>query len=125
MQTFVKNHLPLIIDRLKNVTVTCYDGLEVIKDHDSADTLFYVDPPYLPSTRTAPNTYAVEMTEKQHQELAAVLNKAQGKVVLSGYYSTLYAKLYSGWNLDLKDMPNHAAQGKKKQRRVECLWMNY
>lgn len=65
------------------------------------------------------------MSEEDHEELASVLSKCRSKVVLSGYPSRLYDKLYSGWKRAEFDIANHAAGGSKKERERECLWMNY
>ena len=37
--------------RLAGVIIENKDALELISEHDSADTLFYVDPPYAAATR--------------------------------------------------------------------------
>lgn len=120
-----KEQLPQVCERLKHVEICCGPATELIKLEDSKDTLFYLDPPYLPKTRTATGVYQKEMTEKEHCELADLLKKVQGKVILSGYYSQLYNKLYKGWRMEVKEMPNHSSQSKKKERRLECLYINY
>ena len=43
-------HLVRICQRLQGVIIERRDALEVIRAQDSPDTLFFVDPPYLPST---------------------------------------------------------------------------
>jgi len=65
------------------------------------------------------------MDEAAHIKLARVLNAVKGKVLLSGYYSPLYLKLYKGWNLHVKEIANHSSQSKNKERRLECLWTNF
>ena len=123
--TFKLYHLPRICERLKDVEIRNQHVIDLVHEVDSADTLFYCDPPYLPSTRSVPKAYSVEMTEGEHLLLSEVLKEAKGKIVLSGYYSNLYAKHYKGWNMVAKEVANHAGQAKKKERRVECLWMNF
>jgi hypothetical protein len=44
--------LRLIIDRLRNVVVECRPAIEVMRRNDAPDTLHYVDPPYMPETRS-------------------------------------------------------------------------
>lgn len=83
------------------------------------------DPPYLAKTRTAPNVYQIEMTEQQHVDIYHALTEFKGKAVISGYMSDLYKKLYQGWNLVCREVANNSGQGKKKQKRVECIWTNY
>lgn len=123
--TFKLYHLPMICERLKNVELRNEHVADLVKNEDSENTLFYIDPPYLHSTRSVPAAYNVEMTEGEHLLLSQVLQDVKGKVVLSGYYSQLYAKLYKGWTMVAKEVANHAGQAKKKQRRIECLWMNF
>jgi DNA adenine methylase len=52
----------------------------------------YCDPPYVHETRheSSRDVYGVEMTEKNHRELAQVLRDCKAKVVLSGYPSPPY-----------------------------------
>ena len=49
--------------RLSRVVILNRDALNVIRKQDGPDTLFYLDPPYLTETRTAPDVFAHEMTE--------------------------------------------------------------
>lgn len=121
----IDDELPRIIERLRKVQIVCRPAFDVIQAWDSPDTLFYLDPPYLPETRSRPEVYDVEMTEADHRQLAAVLASVAGKVVLSGYPSALYDELYAGWRVMEFDIANHAAGGKTKARKTEKLWMNW
>jgi DNA adenine methylase len=123
-ETF-KLELVHIAERLSEVQVCCMPIGELVERFDAEDVLWYIDPPYLPRTRQSHQVYAVEMGEKDHVELANKLKEAKGKVVLSGYPSSLYTKLYKGWNLTCRPIANHSGQRKNKQRRIECLWRNY
>lgn len=109
-----------LIERLRGVVIECRDFEQVIKAHDSEKTLFYVDPPYVHSTRSSAKRYSHEMDEKAHTKLATVLNKVKGKVVLSGYESTLYVDIYKNWN---KSTFSALADGALK--RTEVLWTNF
>jgi DNA adenine methylase len=123
----IDDELPRIIDRIRRVQIMGRPALEVIRTWDAPATLFYCDPPYLHETRHAGSrdVYGVEMTEADHRELAATLGRVQGKVVLSGYPSSLYAELYAGWRAVAFDIANHAAGGKSKARKQETLWLNW
>src|SRR5205085_429085 len=59
--------LPAIHDRLKRVVVLNRDALDVIRQQDGSDTLFYLDPPYLPETRVSSEVYDHEMGLAQHE----------------------------------------------------------
>ncbi len=119
--------LPEIIDRLRRVQIICQPAVEAILRFDHKEALIYCDPPYVHQTRSQGGTavYGVEMSDDDHCELADALNSCKAKVVLSGYPSPLYDRLYKGWRSARFDMPNHAAGGKRKARETECLWMSF
>jgi DNA adenine methylase len=117
--------LPDVHARLRRVLIENMPAVELIKREDTPHTLFYIDPPFWPESRISTDLYQFEMTAKQHLDLAEVLNKVKGKVMLSGYRSDAYDRLYEGWRRVEFDLPNHMAGGKSKRRMVECLWMNY
>ena len=90
--------LEAAVNRLRQVQIEHADALAVITRFDTPKTLFYVDPPYVLSTRSKMRTrYIHEMDDDAQRELARVLNGAQGMVILSGYQSPLYDELYPGW----------------------------
>lgn len=120
-----KSEMDEIFSRFEDVIVENKEAISIIQKYDNNKTVHYVDPTYLPSTRTVSKVYSHEMSEKDHESLAETLNCVKGKVILSGYYSPLYNKIYKGWNFYSKEMPNHSSQGKSKERRLECLWMNF
>lgn len=112
--------IAVFVERLRQVTVECLPALELIPKYDGPGALFYVDPPYLPETRTPHGQgYRHEMTPEQHMDLARTLQGVQGMVVLSGYDSPLYRELYAGWR-----MVTRAARGEKAAARTECLWIS-
>jgi DNA adenine methylase len=119
------NSLEQAGDRLGRVVVLNRNAVDVIRQEDGPDTLFYIDPPYMHGTRAAASVYHHEMGDSCHLELAAVLKRARGKVVLSGYESDEYAEWFGGWWKRTIDVPNHAAGGLSKRRMTECLWFNY
>jgi DNA adenine methylase len=120
----LREHLPMIAERLRGVDIRCAPAIDVIREYDRPDTTHYCDPPYLHSTRTAHNIYQFEMSTADHEELLDVLLGCRGTVVLSGYPSPLYDARLAGWRRVVFDMPNHAGQGKTKQRREEVIWIN-
>lgn len=109
-----------MIERLRGVTIECRDAREVIEQHDSPETLYYVDPPYPSGTRDRGPDYAHEMTDDDHRALAHVLRSVQGMVVLSGYACDLYdVELYPDWHRVEK-----AALADGARKRTEVLWLN-
>jgi DNA adenine methylase len=111
--------LPLFVERLRGVVIENRLALDVIREHDSPETLFYVDPPYLHETRSNDDRYNHEMTDADHEALAEVLHTVKGLVVLSGYASPLYEQLYAGWAQAAQPAFAHGAQP-----RTEVLYFS-
>jgi len=131
------DRLPEIHARLQGVQIDNRDFRAVLTAYDKPDTLFYVDPPYVPETRRA-GTYRHEMTLDDHHELVQRLLAVEGKVMLSGYASDVYRPLEkAGWQRREFAVTCSAAgrvkgsglQGKghvtEKQKRTEVIWANY
>lgn len=119
--------LPEVHARLKRVLILNRKALDVIKEQDGKETLFYLDPPYLHETRSTTGEYHHEMSDEEHAELLAGLSSIKGKFLLSGYRSEMYDEHASEfcWDRIEFDLPNNAAAGKKKQRKTECVWANF
>lgn len=122
----IRAELPAIAERVKDVEFFAREWWEVVPTvRQAAETLVYLDPPYLHETRTAKAAYEHEMTTDQHLDLLEWVNTTKARVMLSGYRSPLYDEALKGWRREEWDLPNHSGQGKTKQRRIECLWMNW
>ena len=118
------DHLPAIAARLKAVQLEHDDALKVIARFDGPGTLFYVDPPYVPSTRTARwsvDAYAVELNDGGHRRLAEALHGAVGMVVLSGYDGPLYRELYDARRWVRVE---RGARAESAAVRTEVLWLS-
>lgn len=114
--------IPRFVERLRGVCVENRPASDLIEQHDSPATLFYVDPPYVHETRNMQRgnaDYNCEMTDEDHIALASALRTARGMVMLSGYSCDLYESLYGHWRREECD---HFADGARP--RTECLWMN-
>jgi DNA adenine methylase len=117
-------NLRFLTRRLRGVIIENKQAAEIINQHDGPETLFYLDPPYVHSTRAldimhGDHGYAHEMTNGEHEELAATLSTIRGMVVLSGYHCEMYDSLYAGWErIDFAALADGAA------KRTEVLWIN-
>lgn len=113
--------------RLRGVVILNRPALEVIQQQDGENTLFMLDPPYLAETRTVRDAYAYEMSTADHIELLELLADIEGRFVLCGYPSDLYAEYADAcnWRQVTKQIDNKAASGPQKRVMTECLWMNY
>jgi DNA adenine methylase len=116
-----------IIQRLKNVLFENRHYLDVISNHDRKSTLHYLDPPYLPETRSCnSNFYQHEMSLEDHAEMLVHLQELNGMVIISGYQSELYHSILVetyGWISKSKKAISGAAI-KGKTERQEIIWMN-
>jgi DNA adenine methylase len=112
--------LAQIIDRLSGVVIENRDAKATIAAHDTPETLHYVDPPYVLSTRSdTGKDYAVELSDDEHAELLQFLRSLAGTVILSGYPHPLYDEALSDW---CRVERKHLADGARA--RTEVLWIN-
>ena len=118
VETLRVDHLYIIAERLRLVQIECRDALEVIPVYDRPEGLIYADPPYVLSTRGG--RYKFDVTDEFQTKLAALLRECQSYVVVSGYPSEMYDKLYEGWTrVDKEDVQVNAGE-----KRTECLWLS-
>ena len=120
------DHFARLVTRLQGVVIECRPAVEILRGHDTPETLHYVDPPYVHSTRCfrQPNQgYVHEMSDDDHRELARVLHGLRGMVAISGYPSALYDdELFPEWR-------RYACTTLKSSNRAsvpaaEVLWLN-
>ena len=118
--------LDAVTQRLRGVVIENRDALDVMRQHDGPQTLHYVDPPYLPATRSQKTKsgdlyhgYVHDMATEDHLPLLDGLKDLEGRVVLSGYPSDLYDAALQGWRRIDRDA---LADGARP--RIECLWIN-
>jgi DNA adenine methylase len=116
------NNLNNVINRFKNIIIECRNIFYILKQYDTEQTLFYLDPPYLQSARenSSKEYRAYEFDEKQHIKLADALKEIKGMAVVSGYRSELYDRLYVGWRRD--EFQGYARSG--ADARLEALWLS-
>ncbi len=107
--------------RLQRVVIEQRDALALMNEMDSKDTLFYLDPPYVASTRTARSIYSHEMNDDAHRQFLATVKALKGLVVISGYPSPLYTNNLEscGWHrVDKRAIVNSGGS------RIESLWLS-
>ena len=130
-------NLPKVHERMQRVQIECADWRDILKRYSGTGWLAYCDPPYVSGTRKA-GGYDHELKDKDHEELISTLLNYDGTVMLSGYNNPLYKPLKkAGWQRHDIEVVCSAAgrtrasglqgkgQVKAKQKRVECIWMNY
>lgn len=115
--------LERVVNRFKQVTIENRNAIELLKIHDSKNTLFYLDPPYVMDSRKCKSRlYKHEMTDDEHRDLAAVIKQLKGKVIISGYPSELYNELYADFRRVEKISQANSLNGGVPT--VEVLWLS-
>jgi DNA adenine methylase len=114
-----------VVQELRTIQIEKLDFRDFIKKYDSEKTFFYVDPPYVPVTRSYHQRYVHELSIDDHVELAALLKSIKGKFLLSGYHSDLYDELYKGFSCDSIGNIRTNAKGGGMEKATEVLWANY
>ena len=132
----IQNKLPLfskIHERFKSVQVENQDWTQIIKDYDSPDTVFYIDPPYID---TDSGIYANKMSHDDHRRLIDTIFNAKGFCAVSGYSNPLYdAPTWDDkheWEafVSIQSMAYTESNNKEHLKgqeirgtSVECLWI--
>ena len=114
--------LALIAERMRGVVVDMRPALDLLRRHDTPETLFYLDPPYVATTRSERyrhSAYSHEMTDDDHREMAAMVRALRGMVIISGYPCELYDReLFPDWQ-----RIERAAHADGARDRTEVLWI--
>ena len=121
----VIDNLYAVAKRLQRVQIECDDALTVIQRHDTPDTLFYIDPPYPLESRIDDYIYALELSDKEHEELAEVLARIKGKAVLSAYDCPLIRRLYPEEKWEWHSFPTRATLSRARPKRMEIVITNF
>lgn len=114
-------------ERFRGVQVEHRDWREVLEKYDGPEACFYLDPPYVLSTRKS-GGYRHELSDDDHRELVERLLGLQGCAVVSGYDSPLYEPLERapGWachRFDALTRFGSSGNGRAKAaRRTEVIW---
>lgn len=121
--------LPEIHRRLQRVVILNQDALKCIKQQDGKRTLYYLDPTYISTTRHGGGgEYGTfEMSIEAHEKLLSLLATIDGRFLLSGYDHELYRShaKKNGWRCESFLIDNKASSKRTKDKKLECIWMNY
>lgn len=119
--------LDFVRDRMAGVAIEQKPARELIESFNDPKVLIYLDPPYMPETRSTKSrkpgeryhTYAFELTEADHHELLTQIAASEAMIVISGYPTEAYDKALKGWTIRDK-----AARAHRNSPRTERLWIN-
>lgn len=121
------NNLHMLRELLLDVWLENKCFRDLIPQYDNERAFFYVDPPYI----GVPNYYGPDFKYRDHYDLAKLLNKVEGNVILSYYPHDELLELYprDKWFTDEKEVPKYAAsltkEGESRSTGTELLLMNY
>lgn len=106
-----------------DLTIITGDGLAWLHEQGPrlpADALVYCDPPYLLETRKSGPLYRYEFATAQHEEMLALIRQLPCQVMVSGYWSPLYAQALHDWHaVHFEVMTRGGSQA------TEWLWCNF
>jgi DNA adenine methylase len=105
-----------------NLTLLQANALDWLASTDfSNDTLIYCDPPYLMSTRSSQRQiYRCELKDKDHKRLLEIIKGLPCMVMVSGYWSEMYALALHDWRTD-----TFTTRTRGGKVATEWLWMNF
>ena len=96
---------PHIHERIKNIFFISKNPIEVVRAFGGENTLIYCESPAIRDEF---------MDENKHMELGEALLAARGKVVVTAANSSMYKRIFNGWNR--KGIPGHPK---------ESAWFNF
>lgn len=110
-------------NRMAEVQISCRDALDVIKQRDSLDTVFYLDPPYPMANMKHYSGYSFENLE----ELLTLLQNVNGKFILSNYKSDMLDAFISRnkWSQKTIELPLKVANFDTARHKYEVLVSNF
>ncbi|UQZ89526.1 adenine methyltransferase [Deltaproteobacteria bacterium Smac51] len=112
--------LPLVAERLKSVMLENLPWDRFIKLYDSADTFFFIDPPYI-----GHNEYRHNFIADDFNQLADVLNNLKGKFLMTHSDTPQIRSLFKDCNMEPVQVGYCASHGKGKATGQELLIRNY
>lgn len=107
----------------ESVTVIAGNAFEVLAPSmlDPAEVVLYCDPPYLLGTRKTPGRiyYKFDWSDADHVRFLDWISAARCPVIISGYYSELYAARLAAWRTFSFGVAT------RRGRAVEHVWCNF
>ncbi|MBP3741848.1 MAG: DNA adenine methylase [Treponema sp.] len=110
--------------RLRKVQIECCDAIRIIKSRDTADSFFYIDPPYVGSDQGHYDGY----TQEDFDILLNLLDGIKGKFILSSYRNTSLKKhiLKNGWyTAEIRMHCSMTSNSSHAHGKIEVLTANF
>ena len=123
MDNYRKQFTKRLFERLRFVQISCRDAIDVIRQRDSQDTFFYLDPPYPGCVQKHYRGFGFDSLE----ELLTLLSSVKGRFILSNFDSPMLRKFIkrNGWNTKVVDMAMRVSNFNEARRKKEVLVYNY
>lgn len=84
---------------IPSYTLVVGNGLDFLESYKfTGRELVYCDPPYMMGTRDGIERYKYEMSDVDHRRLLRCCRRIEAMVIVSGYWSSLYAKQLANWH---------------------------
>lgn len=112
------SHLWAASQRLQGVEIEQLDALESIAKYDSPQTLFYCDPAYPKEVISKRSRYLHHTDTEGHRGLAELLNRIEGKAVVSGYDCPLYQEIFGEWQ-----RVECSTVNMQREKTTESIWI--
>lgn len=114
------------VERMRLVQIENLDWRSCLDRYDAPDCVFYLDPPYVPTTRRA-GGYEHELTLDDHAELVERILALEGVAVISGYDHEVYAPLVTGGGFTRREFgvwctAAQRSPDRARDRRREVVW---
>lgn len=84
--------------RIAEIYVDCLDFRRCIRNWDTEDTFFFMDPPYRGSTQAN----RICMSDEDYSDLAQICRKLQGKFLLTVNAESFFRELFDGFTFETK-----------------------
>lgn len=100
----------------------CGDAVKFLRGYSfTGREMVYLDPPYVVASRSSQRPiYKYEYTDQDHETLLTTIKPLDCHVMISGYWSELYADMLAGWRTI-----TFSAVTRAGTVATEWLWMNY
>lgn len=102
------------------VQIEHMDAFRLIERYNNSDTLMYLDPPYLLSSRKGGKLYNHELDDAGQRSLLDLVTSSKAKIIISGYENDLYNASLEGWRKD-----STISQTTSGDIAHETIWYNY
>jgi DNA adenine methylase len=113
------------VERMRLVQIEKLEWRDCLERYDAPGSVFYLDPPYVPSTRRS-GGYNHELSEDDHRDLIARVLSLEGAAVVSGYDHPIYEPLvdagFRRWEFEVRCSAARRHVDEAREARTEVVW---